>query len=78
MALASLTVFTPGECHILVHMYSWGQGRECLGRVHWYGGSCWRIGLVHGLALVLVGKGAGTKRWQCHIIPVLPFQTSST
>lgn len=33
---------------------------------------------MHGLALVLVGKGAGTKRWRCHIILVLPFQTSST
>lgn len=33
---------------------------------------------MHGLALVLVGKWAGTKHRHYHIIPVLPFQTSST
>lgn len=33
---------------------------------------------VHGLALVLVGKGTGTAGWQCHIVPMLPFQTNST
>ena len=30
---------------------------------------------VHGLAL---GKGTGTEGGQCHTVPTLPFQTSST
>ena len=48
VALASLTVFTPGEHHVFVPTLSWGRGRGCLGRVNWCGGSCWSIGLCWG------------------------------
>lgn len=48
VALASLTVFTPGEHCVLISMLSWGHGKGCLGTVHQYGRSCWSIGLCWG------------------------------